>query len=206
MTGALTTYPAFVVAITPATDRRVTARLEALGACIVSGGRTGEGRRAALAAAPSHLTAFSCDFDRWLHWASTWPQELAGLPQRVARLARGRPAPWYVCLGRTARAFATHPPAQRLPEAATNRVLSLAAGRQLDAVAGAAWITPEAAPIILAESIEVTAANDLEWAGLILRHHPVPPARSALRRAGVGDTRFSRRRHRRRRRSGHLDP
>jgi hypothetical protein len=169
VTSALTTYGGFIVAITPATAPRVTARLEALGACIVSGGRTGEGRRAALAAVPSHHPAFSCDFDRWLHWAVTWPQELADLPQRVSRLGRGRPAPWYVCLGRTARAFATHPLAQRLPEAATNRVLSLAAGRQLDAVAGAAWIAPEAAAIILAESIEVTAANDLEWAALILR-------------------------------------
>jgi hypothetical protein len=147
----------------------VTARLEALGACIVPGGRTGEGRRTALAAMPPHLSAFACDFDRFLHWVTAWPDDLAALPQRVARLGRGRPAPWYVCLGRTARAFATHPAAQRLPEAATNRVLSLAAGRPLDAVAGAAWITPQAAAIVLAESIEVTAANDLEWAGLILR-------------------------------------
>lgn len=169
VTDALTSYPAIIVAITPDTDRRVTARLESLGAHIVSGGRTGQGRRAALAAISPHLSAFACDFDRWLHWAIAWPAELAELPQRVARLGRGRPAPWYVCLGRTARAFATHPPVQRLPEAATNRVLTLAAGRPLDAVAGAAWITPEAAAIVLAESIEVTASNDLEWAGLILR-------------------------------------
>ena len=56
-----------------------------------------------------------------------------------------RPAPWYVCLGRTARAFRTHPAAQRLPETASNIALSHVAGISLDAVAGAAWLTPEAA-------------------------------------------------------------
>ncbi len=91
----------------------------------------------------------------------------------MARLGGGRRiSPWYVCLGRTARAFATHPAAQRLPETATNRALSAAAGRPLDAVAGAAWLTPEAAEIILAGSREPTAATDLEWPALILRHDP----------------------------------
>ena len=91
----------------------------------------------------------------------------------MARLGGGkRISPWYVCLGRTARAFATHPAAQRLPETATNRALSAAAGRPLDAAAGAAWLTPEAAEIILAGSREPTAATDLEWPALILRHDP----------------------------------
>jgi hypothetical protein len=91
----------------------------------------------------------------------------------VARLgSRRRTPPWYVCLGRTARAFGTHPAAQRLPETATNRALSVATGRPLDAVAGAAWLTPEAAQIVLAGSREPTAATDLEWPALILRHDP----------------------------------
>ena len=101
-----------------------------------------------------------------------WPQELAALPARVARLGASASPPWYVCLGRTARAFATHPAAQRLPEMATNRALSAAAGRPLDAAAGAAWLTPEAAEIILAGSREPTAATDLEWPALILRQDP----------------------------------
>ena len=173
-TPALQTYPLVVVAATAATDRRLTARLEEIGATVVPGGLTGEGRRAVLAAAGlEHPSYFSCDFDRWLHWTRFWPQELTALPERVARLgSRGRTPPWYVCLGRTARAFATHPPAQRLPEAATNRALSAAAGRPLDAVSGAAWLTPEAVEIILAGSREPTAATDLEWPALILRHDP----------------------------------
>ena len=149
-------------------------RLEQFGVQVVPGGQAGEGRRAALQAAGANQPAcFSCDFDRWLHWARFWPDELAALPARVARLGTSkRIPPWYVCLGRTARAFATHPAAQRLPETATNRALSAAAGRPLDAVSGAAWLTPEAAEIILGRSSEPTAATDLEWPALILRHDP----------------------------------
>ncbi len=170
---ALGMYPLVVVAASPATDARVTSRLDQLGASIVPGGQVGEGRRAALTAGANQPAYFSCDFDRWLHWARFWPQELTALPARVTRLGSGtRVSPWYVCLGRTARAFATHPAAQRLPETATNRALAAAAGRPLDAAAGAAWLTPEAAEIILAGSREPTAATDLEWAALILRRGP----------------------------------
>jgi hypothetical protein len=169
--AALAMYAAVVVAATAATDPRVTAALERLGARVVPGGQTGEGRRAALAAAGLGQAAYlACDLDRWLHWERCWPQELAALPARIARLSSGgQPPPWYVCLGRTARALRTHPATQRLPEATTNRALSLAAGRPLDAVAGAAWLTPEAAAIVLAASREPTAATDLEWPALILR-------------------------------------
>jgi hypothetical protein len=171
-TTALASYPLVIIATTPATDARVITRLQQLGAHIVPGGQAGEGRRAALTAAGEQPACFSCDFDRWLHWARFWPDELAALPARVARLGGKGALPWYVCLGRTARAFATHPAAQRLPEAATNRALSAAAGRPLDAAAGAAWLTPEAAELILAGSREPTAATDLEWPALILHHDP----------------------------------
>lgn len=171
--AAISSYPLVIIAAAAATDSRVTARLQELGVHVIPGGLTGEGRRAALGAVEGEWPAcFSCDFDRWLHWATAWPEELAALPARIARLGQRGLPPWYVCLGRTARAFRTHPAAQRLPEAATNRALSLAAGTPLDAVSGAAWLTPEAAAIILAASREPTAATDLEWPALILRHDP----------------------------------
>jgi hypothetical protein len=171
---ALTSYPKIAVAATSATDPRVTTRLKALGARVVPGGTTGVGRRAALAAVVPEAEAYvNCDLDRWLHWAICWPEELAALPERIARFGtRERTRPWYVCLGRTARAFRTHPAAQRLPEEATNRALSLAAARPLDATAGAAWLSPEGAAIVLAESSEPSASTDLEWAALILRRDP----------------------------------
>jgi hypothetical protein len=183
--GALLTYPLVTVAVTAATDPRPIARLEALGARIVPGGRSGEGRRAALAAAGAEGEAwFNCDLDRWLHWAVAWPEELAMVPASAARFGAGEQhRPWCVCLGRTARAFRTHPPAQRLPEAATNRALSWAVGKPLDAVAGAVWLSSEGREIILAESIEPTAATDLEWAALILRRDPA--RLRGLRREGL---------------------
>lgn len=171
--AALRWYPAVTIAATIATDPRVVARLQVLGAQIVEGGPTGVARRAALEAAPSQLGSTNIDFDRWLHWLVAWSDELEDLPSRIERVCQRQPvAPWCIVLGRTARAFATHPPVQRIPETATNRTLSLAAGASLDAVSGAVWLAPEAREIVLASSIEESAATDLEWAGLILRHDP----------------------------------
>ena len=171
--SALAWYPAVSVAATVVTDPRVTTRLEQLGVRVVEGGVTGVARRAALEAIPSGLGSSNIDFDRWLHWLMAWPEELALLSSRVERVAaRQKVKPWCIVLGRTARAFQTHPSVQRLPETATNRTLSLAAGKSLDAVSGAVWLSTEAREIVLASSSEETAATDLEWAGLILRRDP----------------------------------
>jgi hypothetical protein len=161
------------VAATVVTDSRVTNRLQALGVQVVEGGATGAARRAALEAIPSELASSNIDFDRWLHWLIAWPDELGGLSARIERVAaRQGVAPWCIVLGRTARAFATHPQVQRLPETATNRTLSLTAGKPLDAVSGAVWLSAEGREIVLASSVEESAATDLEWAGLILRQDP----------------------------------
>ncbi len=162
-------YEAVAVAATPQTDPRLLARLRQLGVLVVPGeARVGVSRRTALRAARGAAggDVLACDFDRWLHWSGRFPEELAGVP---GRLRRRRPAPWYACLGRTARAFASHPPVQRVAERATNRVLSLLAGRRLDAVAGACWLSAEGAELILQRSVEPTNATDLEWPALVLR-------------------------------------
>ncbi|MFT4039771.1 MAG: hypothetical protein QM692_16440 [Thermomicrobiales bacterium] len=170
---ALATFPVVTVAATVATDARVTARLRELGAIVVEGGPTGVARRAALEAVPADLPSANIDFDRWLHWRAAWPEELAALPDTISRtVARHKPAPWCIVLGRTARAFRTHPPVQRLPETATNHTLSLRAGRRLDAVSGAVWLSSEGRAAVLAESVEAWASTDLEWAGLVMRHDP----------------------------------
>ena len=168
--AALGWYSVVSVAATVVTDEKVTNRLQDLGVQVVEGGPTGVARRAALEAISPGLASSNIDFDRWLHWLTAWPDELEGLSARLARvISRQEVAPWCVVLGRTARAFATHPQVQRLPETATNRTLSLTAGKPLDAVSGAVWLSPEAREIVLASSIEESAATDLEWAGLILR-------------------------------------
>ena len=163
----LNQYAAVYLAVSPATDHRLPALLDAHGVtCLTGGAEIGTARRAALGAAfaAGHDAYLAIDFDRWLHWAGTFPDELAAVPDR---LARQRPARWYACLGRTPRAFATHPRVQRMTETVTNTALSLALGRRLDAVAGASWLSREGAGLILPHSIEPTNATDLEWPALV---------------------------------------
>ncbi|MEA2594759.1 MAG: hypothetical protein QOF01_1228 [Thermomicrobiales bacterium] len=163
-------YRRIHVAVTDATDPRVSERLRARDAIVEirPPGSVGAAMRSVLGAAVTagHAAYFYCDLDRWLHWAGSFPDELDGLPGLLA--ARWSTA-WYVCIGRTARAFATHPPVQRAAEAATNRALSLAARRRLDATAGACWLSREGAKLVLAGSTEQTKATDLEWPALILK-------------------------------------
>lgn len=165
-------YAAVHVAATETTSPALLDLLRRLGAAVQvqPPGRAGDGLRSALRTAlPSSDRFFVCDFDRWLHWSGRFPDELDRLPERIER---HRPRPWLVCLGRTARAWATHPEVQRQAEAATNRPLTLAAGRRIDATAGACWLSPEGAALVLAESIEPTKATDLEWPALVLRRAP----------------------------------
>lgn len=178
---ALARYRSVVVAATDSTDTRTLESLRARDVTIerIPAGSIGDARRTAVRAAKrlSPSAIFLCDFDRWLHWAIRHPQELAGLPRVIGTM---NPVPWFVCLGRTARAFATHPRAQQEPEAATNRALELAVGFPIDAVAGAAWLSADGASIVLKQSVEKTAATDLEWPALIYKHDPTRLACRAM--------------------------
>jgi hypothetical protein len=169
---SLSWYRSIAIAVTDATDTRVAAALLDLGAEIVpvAAGAIGVARRAALRRSLELALGggvLACDFDRWLHWARFFPQELGCVPERIVAI---RPSPWYVCIGRSERAFATHPRAQRDPEAATNHSLKLAVGFPIDAVGGACWLSPEGAALVLAHSCEPTAATDLEWPAIVYRH------------------------------------
>lgn len=168
--AALADYAAVYVTVTDATHRGVVDELAARPVVVIGGknDQVGAARRRALQMAfdDGHTTMLYCDFDRWLHWVGCRPEELAGLP---ARLAGRRPSLWYVCLGRTRRAFATHPYVQRVAEGATNHTISLAVGRRLDATAGACWLSADGAAVILSHSREPTNATDLEWPALIYR-------------------------------------
>ena len=56
-----------------------------------------------------------CDFDRALHWAEYYPQELREVVRTITACD-------FTVLGRTPRAFATHPRIQRDTEAIINHV------------------------------------------------------------------------------------
>jgi hypothetical protein len=170
---ALASYAAVHVFATAPTDRRLVAALEETGAHVVGGptGVAGLGQREVLAAAigAGAGDVLLYDLDRWLHWNATYPDELRRLPDRISREL---PGAWYVCLGRTERALATHPQTQVLPETATNRALSAVTGQCLDATAGAAWIRRSAAELILEGSSATSKATDLEWPALVHRAAP----------------------------------
>ncbi len=168
--AALRSYAGVYVTATDATSRDVVAALQDRGVQVIGGAndRVGAARRLALRTAfdAGHGAFLYCDFDRWLHWMGRFPDELLALPGRLAGRHRG---PWYACLGRTRRAMATHPYVQRIAEGATNRAISLACGRRLDATAGACWLSHAGAALIVPDSTEPTNATYLEWPALVYR-------------------------------------
>jgi hypothetical protein len=171
--GALGWYSAVYVCATASTDERVVSALRALGTVVEirPERKPGVARRLTveLANRDGRTSMHYCDFDRWLHWVGRFPDELRSLQKTVAEM---EPRPWYVCFGRTPRAYATHPEVQQLAERATSRAFELVIGREIDATAGSCWLSAEGAEIIVQHSIEPTMGTDLEWPSLVWRHDP----------------------------------
>jgi hypothetical protein len=124
----------------------------------------GRARRAALELAlqldpPAILF---CDFDRALHWAERYPHELACV---VASLATRD----FTVLGRTERAFASHPRTQRDTEAIVNTVYALVSGNPWDVTAAARGVSRRAAAAILEGCPEQSIGTDVAWPLFIQR-------------------------------------
>lgn len=103
-----------------------------------------------------------CDLDRLLHWWRTHREELV----RTVRLIPGHD---YLVIGRTERAFGTHPECQRLTEAITNRVGTALLRRfnpdigDCDFTAGSVGLSREVAAHLVGQSRAESNATDLEW-------------------------------------------
>ena len=151
---------------TPATQARSLALLSEYGAltrCEPAGQPSGlqtlgRGRRGALAlglelGAPAILF---CDFDRALHWAERYPAELAEVAARAA-------AHDFTILGRTPRAFASHPRIQRDTEAIVNQVYATVSGHAWDVTAAARTLTRRAAEAILRSCLDESIGTDVSW-------------------------------------------
>lgn len=114
---------------------------------------------AGLQAGTSHLQM--CDFDRALHWVAHYPRELeliiAGIPDYDL---------WV--LGRTERAWATHPPYQAETEPLFNHVFALVTGLPWDVGAGSRGISRRAAEVLLQHSRVAHVGLDAEWPLLLL--------------------------------------
>ncbi len=99
---------------------------------------------------------FYCDFDRVLHWMEFHPQELTDVAQRLTHAD-------FTVLGRTPRAFATHPRIQRDTEAIINHVFERVSGRAWDTGAGARGLSRRAAVAIVAGCLDDQISNDVSW-------------------------------------------
>ncbi len=118
----------------------------------------GRFRRAAveLALRDSDDFILYCDFDRVLHWIEHSPQELAEVAQQIA-------AHDFTVLGRTPRAFATHPRIQRDTEAIINHVFARVFDQAWDVTAGARGLSRRAAEAIVAGCLDDQISTDVTW-------------------------------------------
>lgn len=124
------------------------------------GGKRRETVRAALDAATSHVHL--CDFDRALHWVAHYPQEMEQVAAAITRHD-------FLVLGRTPRAWATHPPYQTRTEVIFNHVFRLSTGLAWDVGAGARGLSRRAAESLLENSADESVGSDAEWPLLMLR-------------------------------------
>ncbi len=116
--------------------------------------------RGGLEAGTTHLQM--CDFDRAIHWVSCFPDELRDVVCSI-------PGYDLLVLGRTPRAWSTHPPYQAETEPLFNKVFALVTGLPWDVGAGSRGLSRRAAEALLDTSTEMTVGVDAEWPLLLLR-------------------------------------
>jgi hypothetical protein len=116
--------------------------------------------RAALEGNTTHLHL--CDFDRAIHWAAHFPQELDEVVADITNYD-------LLVLGRTERAWDTHPAYQAETEPLFNRVFALVTGLHWDVGAGARGFSRRAVETLLQNTQEETVGTDAEWPLLLLK-------------------------------------
>ena len=117
----------------------------------------------ALALADGRRWLHYCDFDRALHWARYFPDEMATNVSVI-------PEADFTVFGRTPRAFASHPACMTETEGLANRVFTLATGRQWDLCAAARGLSGAAALHVLDGSTIKGVGTEGEWPALVLRN------------------------------------
>ncbi len=163
-------YERRIVAVTTGTAPAVVEALQETGWLIVSPrSKVGveyisDSRRRVLRAGLDSGSAFMhlVDMDRVLHWADHYPEELGEVTKQI-------PSHKFLIIGRTERAFRTHPRNQTETEALANRVFSLILGRDVDITAASRGVSRDAAETILNGSRGSFFDSDSEWPALLLR-------------------------------------
>ena len=136
------------------------------GAAIVQGSpeqaierfKLGQARRAAVTLALQFdcPLILHCDCDRVLHWAERYPQELEQVVTGMADYD-------FTVLGRTPRAFDSHPRIQRDTESIVNHVFATASGHAWDVTAATRGLARRAAEAILAGCPDEEVSTDVSW-------------------------------------------
>ena len=125
--------------------------------------KLGTARREAITLALQFETPFVmyCDGDRVLHWAEWYPEELK---QVIGRLSEND----FTVLGRTERAFNSHPRVQRDTEAIVNYVFQVVSGYNWDVMAAARGLSRWAIETIRNKCFDEEISTDVSWP-LVLR-------------------------------------
>ncbi len=101
-------------------------------------------------------TIMYCDADRVLHWAMCYPDELREVANQIERYDM-------TVLGRTPRAYASHPRIQRDTEAIINRVYALYSGTPWDITAAARGFRHHAVERLVVGATDDTVGVDGTW-------------------------------------------
>ncbi len=165
-------YDGIVVCASAGTTERSVRELRAAGVQIdderssATLATLGDVRRHTLALALEHAVSHIhlCDWDRIIHWGDFYPDELREVVAAI---------PGYACLilGRTERAFNTHPRVQRDTEQLINHCFGLAWGQELDVTAASRGLSRPAAELIVTQCDEMTIGNDCVWPLFLARQN-----------------------------------
>lgn len=101
-----------------------------------------------------------CDFDRLLSWIDKYPDELIRTVNIISKYQ-------FLILGRTERAFYTHPAEWIETEKITNKIFSLEFGQEVDITAGSSGFSRESA--LLINKYSSAKMTDAEWPMIIHR-------------------------------------
>ena len=95
-----------------------------------------------------------------MRWAETYPEELRSIVESIQKHD-------FLIMGRTKRAFDTHPRFQAETEKLANKVSSLLLGRDVDITAASRGVSMGATEIILKHSKAKFCGTDSEWPVII---------------------------------------
>lgn len=108
---------------------------------------------------------FYCDLDRLIYWYNHYREELEDAVKFIHNFD-------FTTIGRAEKAFQSHPEWQRDTERVMNRVVDMSSifennNEKFDFFAGARGISDEVARLVLENSREDWAAQDIEWIRLV---------------------------------------